>query len=403
LLHSPQIRMAKVEKLKNNESNQLSFYIHIPYCSKRCGYCDFNTYTPSELTPGATLAQVTDIATKYIDAALLEIDLAARTAGTREVPTIFFGGGTPSLLPAREISRVIERIKSSFDVETDVEITLEANPDSLSREFLEGIKQAGVSRISLGMQSAVPKVLETLDRTHNPDNVFKSAQLIKEVGFEHLSVDLIYGTPGESISDWEQSYKSALDLPIDHVSAYALIVEQGTKLAAQIKRGEKQLPPDDETAEKYLLFDSFANRQGFAWYELSNWAKPRGECRHNIAYWNGSNWWGVGPGAHSFLKNRRWWNVKHPVKYQQLIMENRSPEQSSEELTEENRRDENLMLQIRMRSGIPISDLNDKQTEVAKSYFATEHLDEDGWTENRLVLSPKGRLIADRIVRELLV
>ena len=395
--------MAKVEKLKSNESNPLSFYIHIPYCSKRCGYCDFNTYTPSELSPGATLAQVSDIASKYIDTALLEIELAAITAGRKEVPTIFFGGGTPSLLPAREISRVIEKIKSSFDFRPDIEITLEANPDSITREFLEGIKQAGVNRISLGMQSAVPKVLDTLDRTHNPDNVHKSALLIKEVGFEHLSVDLIYGAPGESLSDWEESYKSALDLPIDHVSAYALIVEQGTKLAAQIKRGEKQLPPDDETAEKYLRFDNFANQKGFSWYELSNWAKPHGECRHNIAYWNGSNWWGIGPGAHSFLNNRRWWNVKHPIKYQQLIMERKSPEQSSEELTEENRRDEALMLQIRMRSGIPLVDLNDAQIEIARSYLATEHLENDGWAAKRLVLSPKGRLIADRIVRELLV
>ena len=395
--------MAKVEKLRSNESNELSFYIHIPYCSKRCGYCDFNTYTPSELSAGATLIQVSEIAAKYIDTALLEIELAAKTAGQKVVPTIFFGGGTPSLLPANEIARVIAKIKSSFDLDNDAEITLEANPDSLTREFLEGIKRAGVNRISLGMQSAVPKVLEALDRTHNPENVTKSALLIKEVGFEHLSVDLIYGAPGETLSDWEESYRTALDLPIDHVSAYALIVEQGTKLASQIKRGEKQLPPDDETAEKYLLFDSFANQKGFSWYELSNWAKPNGECRHNIAYWNGSNWWGIGPGAHSFLKNRRWWNVKHPAKYQELLMNRKSPELSSEELTLENRRDEALMLQIRMRSGIPLSDLNDSQVVVAKSYLASEHLENDGWATNRLVLSPKGRLIADRIVREMLV
>ena len=395
--------MAKVEKLRNSESAELSFYIHIPYCSKRCGYCDFNTYTPSELSIGANPSQISEIAKKYIDAALLEIELAANIAGYRTVPTIFFGGGTPSLLPAKEIIRVIEKIKSNFQIRNDLEITLEANPDSLTREFLEEINRAGVNRISLGMQSAVPKVLETLDRTHNPENVIKSANLIRDVGFNHLSVDLIYGAPGESISDWEETYKSALDLPIDHISAYALIVEQGTKLAAQIKRGEKVLPPDDETAEKYLRFDSYAHSKGFSWYELSNWAKPDGECRHNNAYWNGTNWWGIGPGAHSFLNGRRWWNVKHPVKYQELISTNQSPEQSGENLTNDNRRDESIMLQIRMRSGIPLKDLTEKQIEIAERYLLTQHLESQEWAAERLVLTPRGRLIADRIVRELLV
>ena len=391
--------MPKVERLRSKVSRRLSFYIHIPYCVKRCGYCDFNTYTPAELQ-GPDLESVSK---NYISAVLKEIELAQKTVGAAEVPSIFFGGGTPSLMPAAELARVIQEIRERFELSPDIEITIEVNPDSVSLDFLEKMRQAGANRISMGMQSAVPHVLKVLDRTHNPENVSTAVEKARQAGFEHVSVDLIYGAPGESISDWQQSVTSALQLPIDHISAYALIIEKGTKLAAQISRGEVQMPPDEETAEKYLIADSAFEAAGFNWYELSNWSKPGGQCRHNIAYWNGSMWWGVGPGAHSYFDNRRWWNVKHPATYQQKINAGESPVQSEEILSEENLADEYLMLQIRRREGIPHRNLKDSQVSRAAEYVDSGHLDQAEWTAQKLVLTQQGRLIADRIVRDLVL
>lgn len=391
--------MPKVERLRSKVSRRLSFYIHIPYCVKRCGYCDFNTYTPAELQ-GPDLESVSK---NYISAVLKEIELAKKTVGAAEVPSIFFGGGTPSLMPAAELARVIQEIRDRFELSPDIEITIEVNPDSVSIDFLEKMRQAGANRISMGMQSAVPHVLKVLDRTHNPGNVSTAVEKARQAGFEHVSVDLIYGAPGESISDWQQSVTSALQLPIDHISAYALIIEKGTKLAAQISRGEVQMPPDEETAEKYLIADSAFEAAGFNWYELSNWSKPGGQCRHNIAYWNGSMWWGVGPGAHSYFDNRRWWNVKHPATYQQKINAGESPVHSEEILSEENLADEYLMLQIRRREGIPHRNLKDSQVSRAAEYVDSGHLDQAEWTAQKLVLTRQGRLIADRIVRDLVL
>lgn len=391
--------MPKVERLRSKVSRRLSFYIHIPYCVKRCGYCDFNTYTPAELK-GPDLESVSK---NYISAVLKEIELAQKTIGAAEVPSIFFGGGTPSLMPAVELARVIQEIRDRFELSPDIEITIEVNPDSVSLDFLEKMRQAGANRISMGMQSALPHVLKVLDRTHNPENVSTAVEKARQAGFKHVSVDLIYGAPGESVSDWQQSVTSALQLPIDHISAYALIIEKGTKLAAQISRGEVQMPPDEETAEKYLIADSAFEAAGFNWYELSNWSKPGGQCRHNIAYWNGSMWWGVGPGAHSYFDNRRWWNVKHPATYQQKINAGESPVQSEEILSEENLADEYLMLQIRRREGIPHRNLKDSQVSRAAEYVDSGHLDQAEWTAQKLVLTQQGRLIADRIVRDLVL
>lgn len=391
--------MPKVAKERSEVSQRLSFYIHIPYCIKRCGYCDFNTYTPAELQ-GPNLATVSE---SYISAALSEIARASTEVGAAQIPSIFFGGGTPSLMPAADLARVINEISQRFELTDDVEITIEVNPDSVTAEFLEQMRLAGANRISMGMQSAVPHVLKVLDRTHNPENVASAMNMARAAGYEHLSVDLIYGAPGENMSDWQKSVSTALELPIDHISAYALIVEKGTKLAAQINRGELNLPPDDETAEKYLFADESFTAAGFAWYELSNWSKPGGECKHNIAYWDGSYWWGVGPGAHSYFNNQRWWNVKHPTQYQHLITQQQSPVQNREQLTSENLADEYLLLQIRRRDGIPHARLSDEQLNSAKEFFALGHFERSGWEQGKLVLSQSGRLLADRIVRALVV
>ena len=391
--------MLKVERSRNNVSPRLSFYIHIPYCVKRCGYCDFNTYTPAELQ-GPDLASVS---AHYIDAAISEIEMARQTVGIAEVPTIFFGGGTPSLMPASELARVISAIRENFNLANNAEITIEVNPDSVNEQFLQHMRAAGATRISMGMQSAVPHVLATLDRTHKPENVVRAVELARQSGYEHVSVDLIYGTPGESFADWKASVDAALALPIDHISAYALIVERGTKLAAQIARGELMMPSDDETADKYLYADESFEKSGFSWYELSNWSKPGGECRHNIAYWDGSSWWGIGPGAHSYFGSERWWNTKHPKSYQERIRSKESPIQEKETLSVENKADEFILLQIRRREGISHSQLTKTQLAVAESFVTTGDLDRDSWAQKKLVLSKNGRLIADRIVRELVL
>ena len=379
--------------------HRLSFYIHIPYCIKRCGYCDFNTYTPAELQ-GPDLATVSQ---NYIDAVIKEISIAKNSVGEALVPTIFFGGGTPSLMPAHELARVIRAIRSQFNLLDNAEITLEVNPDSVTEEFLSDMRHAGASRISMGMQSAIPHVLATLDRTHNPENVMRAVELARSCGYENISVDLIYGVPGESLQDWQQSVQAALALPINHVSAYSLIVEKGTKLASQVSRGELVMPPDEETAEKYLYADETFTQAGFEWYELSNWSKPGGECRHNVAYWDGSYWWGVGPGAHSYFENTRWWNIKHPRSYQEKLNREESPIQEREELTSANMADEFIMLQIRRREGIPLSHLKENQLSVAKQFLDSGDLEEARWSQGKLVLSKNGRLIADRIVRELVL
>lgn len=388
-------------------SRRLSFYVHIPYCVKRCGYCDFNTYTPTDLLSQSSTnndsAGVQTVANGYIDLVIQEIELARRTVGKASVPTIFFGGGTPTLLPARDLLRIVDAISGRFSLERRCEITVEANPDSVTKESLATLRAGGINRISFGMQSAVPHVLKVLDRTHRSENLVSATQWAKEVGFDHISVDLIYGTPGESLKDWKDSIDAALALPIDHISAYALIVEHGTKLARQVNSGEITMPDDDETAEKYRMADDSFSKAGFTWYELSNWARPGGECRHNIAYWQNSEWWGLGPGAHSHIENSRWWNVKHPNSYRAKITANETPIQEREELSLDNQRTENLMLEIRMKAGIALENLSEEQCVAAEKYVGSEHLDLEKWERGALVLTQSGRLIADRIVRELLV
>ena len=379
---------------------ELSFYVHIPYCVKRCGYCDFNTYTPAELQISTGLTQISN---SYIDLLISEIDMAKAQVGDATVPTIFFGGGTPSLMEPTDIGRVISAIDNKFGLTQDCEITLETNPDTVDKEKLAAFKAAGVNRISFGMQSAVPHVLATLDRTHNPDNLPQVTKWAAEVGFKDVSVDLIYGTPGESLADWQKSIDAALALPINHISAYALIVEDGTKLANAIKRGEIANVDDDLTAEKYLMADAAFSKAGFTWYELSNWSKELGESKHNIAYWLNKNWWGAGPGAHSHLNGKRWWNVKHPNLYREKLQQNISPVLDSEVLEPIQIESERLMLSIRLPEGITKESLTADQILSLDQYLQSGALDSAKWDAGSVSLTLNGRLIADRIVREILL
>jgi oxygen-independent coproporphyrinogen-3 oxidase len=360
----------------------LSFYIHIPYCIKRCGYCDFNTYAPDEVAKDSG----------FIDSLIAEVSFAARTQ-TSIVPTIFFGGGTPSLMSAVELGRVIDLIKQRWELTSDCEITMEANPDSLKN--LSSYREVGINRLSIGMQSADTKVLKVLDRTHNPENVERVIKEARKAGFENISVDLIYGVPGETVKVWERTVETALSYGLDHLSAYSLIIEPNTKLANQIKRGEITKPDDDLAAEMYLVVDELADKAGLNWYELSNWGEP---AKHNLVYWQNQNWWGLGPGAHSHLNGVRWWNVKHPNTYKERLISFESPMQDRETLTTEEKQTEEIMLQIRLREGLDLAKLNGAQIEKLK-----QHPEEISITNNRAILTLKGRLVADRLVRELVL
>ena len=381
----------------------LSFYIHIPYCVRRCGYCDFNTYTPSELKEGE--ASVAKVSQGYVDAAIIEINQAFAFFNAknqvRPIETIFFGGGTPTLLPAADLARILDELREKFGFSENIEITTEANPDSVSAIDLKNLRTAGMNRVSFGMQSAKTHVLAVLDRTHNPARVSEVVTEAIEAGFEHVSLDLIYGVPGESIDDWKESVNAALALPIDHLSAYALIVEEGTKLGAQVRRGDVVMPPDDETADKYLLVDELAAKAGMDWYEVSNWSLKGGEARHNIAYWHSNDWWGIGAGAHSHVQGVRWWNVKHPTTYISKLTSGESPMLENEVLTPEQLRFEEILLRIRLSSGLSLDFFTETEVAILNSYLAQGHLNEKAWQTGELKLTITGRLLADQIVRAL--
>ncbi len=298
------------EALAGLGTRPFGVYLHVPFCAVRCGYCDFNTYTATELGGGASQAT-------YARTALTELALAGRVLGDEapQAETVFVGGGTPTLLSPDDLGLLLDGVRARFGLAPDAEVTTEANPDSVTAESLQMLRDKGFTRVSFGMQSAVPHVLATLDRTHDPERVPDAVRWARAAGLD-VSLDLIYGTPGESLDDWRTSVEAALACRPDHVSAYALVVEEGTRLATRVRRGEVTMPDDDDEADKYELADELLTAAGLSWYEVSNWATSAGtRCRHNVGYWSGGDWWGVGPGAHSHVGGVRWWNVKHPSAY----------------------------------------------------------------------------------------
>jgi oxygen-independent coproporphyrinogen-3 oxidase len=375
-------------------------YVHIPFCAVRCGYCDFNTYTATELGGGAS--QDAYAGTAASEVALAGKVLSASGLPSRKLSTVFFGGGTPTLLPAEDLALILRRAIDQWGIEDGAEVTTEANPDSVTPESLAILKDAGFTRVSFGMQSAVPHVLKVLDRTHTPSRVPQVVQWAREAGLA-VSLDLIYGTPGESLADWRHSLETALSYAPDHISAYALIVEDGTKLAAQIRRGEVPGIDDDDHADKYELADELITAAGLGWYEVSNWARtPEQACRHNLAYWRGDDWWGIGPGAHSHVGGVRWWNVKHPTAYAGRLAQGLSPAAGRETLDPETRNVERVMLEARLQSGLAVSALGaDGRHEVA-GLIADGLVEPAAAFRGRLVLTLKGRLLADAVVRRVL-
>ncbi|MFD0277097.1 radical SAM family heme chaperone HemW [Kitasatospora sp. NPDC127111] len=381
-------------------SRPFGFYLHVPYCASRCGYCDFNTYTATELrSSGAVASQET-----YADNVVAEIRLARRVLGAADLPvrTVFLGGGTPTLLPARDLVKMLAAIRDEFGLAEDAEVTTEANPESVDPAYLAELRAGGYNRISFGMQSARPHVLRLLDRHHTPGRPEACVAEARAAGFEHVNLDLIYGTPGESDDDWRASLDAAIGAGPDHVSAYSLIVEDGTRLAARVKRGELPMIDDDVHADRYLIAEEALTAAGYSWYEVSNWATtPEGRCRHNELYWTGADWWGAGPGAHSHVGGVRWWNAKHPAAYAQALAEGRTPALGREVLAEEDRRVERILLELRLAEGIPLTLLTDAGCRAAGQHLADGLLAPEPYAAGRAVLTLQGRLLADAVVRDL--
>jgi oxygen-independent coproporphyrinogen-3 oxidase len=366
-------------------------YIHVPFCATRCGYCDFNTYTAAELGDATT--------DSWLAALKTELALATDQVGGVGVDTVFVGGGTPSLLGAERLAAVLDAVRDHFPLAADAEITTEANPESTSPEFFAGIRAAGYTRVSLGMQSSSARVLAVLDRTHSPGRAIAAAHEAAAAGFGHVNIDLIYGTPGESDDDLLASVDAALAAGVDHISAYALVVEAGTALARRVRRGELPRPDDDVMARRYELIDRRLSAAGLQWYEVSNWSRPGGECRHNLGYWNGGQWWGAGPGAHGFVGDIRWWNIKHPGAYAEQINRGAIAVTGFEHLDAHTRHIEEVMLGIRLGSGLAVAALTDSEADRAARAVAEGTLSSCG---ERLRLTDRGRLLADAVVRDLL-
>lgn len=372
-------------------------YLHVPFCASRCGYCDFNTYTAAELGQGVSRDG-------YPDLVAAEIRFAAKVLAARgpvpQVSTVFVGGGTPTLLTPRQLGGMLQVVREEFGLAPDAEVSVESNPDSVDALALDGLLVAGFNRISFGMQSAATHVLAVLDRTHTPGRAAECARWARSAGFAGVNLDLIYGSPGESDADWVGSISSALDAQPDHISAYALIVEDGTRLAGQVRRGVLPAPDDDVLAARYEMADAAFSAAGLTWYEVSNWAaSPAARCRHNEGYWTGGDWWGIGPGAHSHVGGVRWWNVRHPRDYAARIEAGVSPGAGRELLTAAERDLERVLLGIRLVEGLALADLVDPDRAMALG--ADGLLEPAALAAGRAVLTLRGRLLADAVVRQL--
>ena len=389
---------------ERDPATPFGIYLHVPFCSTRCGYCDFNTYTAGEL--GSATSPV-----DWERAAAIEIDRAAealaRTGTPPEVDTVFVGGGTPSLVGADVLVGMLDRIDSAFGLAPGAEVTTESNPESTSPEFFGRLREGGYTRISLGMQSTSARVLRVLDRAHTPGRPQEAAAEAVRAGFEHVNLDVIYGTPGEREDDLAHTLDAVVAAGVDHVSAYSLIVEDGTALARRIRRGELPGTVDDVLADRYEQVSERLTRAGFHWYEVSNFAtEESGYCRHNLGYWRGGDWWGVGPGAHSHVAGARWWNHKHPARYASACDAGELPVDGGEQLTDTDRHIERIMTGLRLAEGLADSVFTtdelaraDEQVEAGLLYRRDAgHPEGPGYA-----LTDRGRLLADGVVRDILV
>lgn len=378
-------------------------YIHVPFCLRRCGYCDFNTYTATDLGAGASRGHYAQMVIREM--ALIRQWQCDHGIEESAASTVFFGGGTPTVLAAADLVAMVDAIRGIWGLTPDAEITTEANPDTVDEAYIAELADGGFTRISFGMQSAVPHVLATLDRTHTPSNVAAGVDAATMAGLRS-SVDLIYGAPGESLEDWRTSVEAALDLGVHHISAYALTVEPTTKMGRRIAAGTLPKPDDDDEAAKYELADELFTQAGLDWYEISNWARPGYESRHNLGYWRNVDWAGLGPGAHSHYRchavssdgyGLRSWDIAHPRLWGVAINEHRVPWADSERITAEENLEELIMLGLRMREGLDLERIDrviavDRLTPMIEEGLITVV---DG---RRVVPTRRGRLINDTVI-----
>ena len=363
-------------------------YVHVPFCATRCGYCDFNTYTPTEVDSSHA---------QYLDALEKELELAA-ARGLPQADTVFIGGGTPSLLGSQGLGRILTAVRNTFGLTANAEVTTESNPESTSPGYFAGLLDAGFTRVSLGMQSASTPVLKVLDRQHTPGRAVAAAREARDAGFAHVNLDMIYGTPTETDDDVRRTLDAILATDVDHVSAYSLIVEDGTAMARKIRRGELPAPKEDVYADRYEIIADTLAAHGYDWYEVSNWAKPGGQCRHNLIYWRNQQWWGAGPGAHSFIGAERFFNVKRPERYAQLLSDATLPIQDRETITDEETHTEAVMLGLRLKEGIPSGWIGAGAQDVVDRHVRAGLLEQS----DRLRLTDSGRLLADGIITDIL-
>ena len=424
-------------------------YIHVPFCLRRCGYCDFNTYTATDLGAGASRGN-------YANMVIREMKSTKQWQldhGIAEPPvsTVFFGGGTPTILAARDLVAMLDAIRKTWGIASNAEITTEANPDTVNEYYINELAAGGFTRVSFGMQSAVPHVLKTLDRTHTPANVAAGVNAANKAGLRS-SVDLIYGAPGESLDDWRTSVTTAIDLGVNHISAYALTVEPTTKMGRQIAAGTLPKPNDDDEAAKYEIADDLFAAAGLEWYEVSNWARPGYESQHNLGYWRNVDWAGVGPGAHSHYNNvteidrpqsalltvpdsggtteaiapagggcpaeaglgvvpvphgLRSWDIAHPRLWGTAINEHRIPWADSEAITAEENLEELIMLGLRLREGLDLGRINQAIAANENTSWQTIAVDslrpmvDEGliaMSGNRVIPTRRGRLLNDSVI-----
>lgn len=374
-------------------SDSFGVYVHVPFCSSRCGYCDFNTYTPGEL--GGTASPES-----YLDALEKELELAAASGTTRPATTVFIGGGTPSMLGVSGLTRVLSAVRNTIGIALGAEVTTESNPETTSPEFFSELLESGYNRISLGMQSASSSVLRVLERKHTPGRAFDAAREAMNAGFLHVNLDMIYGTPTETDDDVRLTLERALDTGVDHISAYSLIVEDGTAMARKVRKGQLPPPNEDVYADRYGLIDTALRAQGFDWYEVSNWAKPGGECQHNLGYWLDGDWWGAGPGAHSHIASRRFFNVKHPSTYAQHLAQGQLPIKEEELLDSTECHEESVMLGLRLRQGLELTRFTEAERAVIDKYVSLKLLH---IYDGRVASTLQGRLLIDGIIADILV
>nr|WP_250648903.1 MULTISPECIES: radical SAM family heme chaperone HemW [unclassified Actinomyces] len=388
-----------------------SVYLHVPYCRVRCGYCDFNTYTNLDMGGGASASDYVSTLAGELRLARAAMDRAGLEP--RRASTLFLGGGTPTMLPAADLARMVALVRETWGLAEDAEVTTEANPETVDERYLAALAEAGFTRVSFGMQSAVPHVLAVLERTHRPERVPLVVDWARRAGLS-TSLDLIYGTPGESLEDWARSLDAALETGPDHVSAYALVIEEGTRMWAQVRRGELPMPEDDDEATKYEMADAALAAAGYEWYEISNWARPGRECRHNEAYWRDWDWYGAGPGAHSHFGDVRMWDVKAPVPWAAQVAAGRLPVAGHEVVDASARELERVMLGIRMREGLALAGLARpgeaatadgtprRLVPVVAQMVAEGLLEPAAALRARAVLTLRGKLMADTVTRKLL-